>query len=152
MENSFLEKYELLPQTAQQTVADLVDFLFEKYKKERLEAIVRNLGFESLTEFVQKREQFLGNIWQNLDFESEMNFVQNQVAIFLKEQMALSEKEIAFFEQKYRLTLSEMKAQFEQITQFDILEKEMDEMQWEGEDRFLTGYQKLLTQVENGIF
>jgi len=45
-----------------------------------------------------------------------------------------------------------MKEKYAQITNFDIIEKEMDEVEWEDEIRFLEGFRTLLKDLEDGQF
>ncbi len=135
MENSFLEKYELLPQAAQQTVADLVDFLFEKYKKERLEAIVRNLGFADLLDFWTKK---------SLDAEMSNEKIAAEIRQYVLHEMASWQKIIQDFENKYQNDLTYLRQHFHELREFDELEKESDEVEWEAAFSFIEAHQKTL--------
>ncbi len=164
MENTILEKYKLLPPEAQQTVADFVDFLFEKYKKERLEITLGHLGFKNPYYFFHLRMFGEDKRWQKdnvvsveaIEKELEkqniayVTYLEMQIGAFLQEKIANFAKEIQYFEQKYQMTWEEMHERYYEIEAKDIIEKEDDYMNWVSALDLTISYQESLKDITYG--
>jgi hypothetical protein len=134
----------------------------ETTEKQDIEQIIRRLGFADTQTFAKLQTDILVKnsgteaIYEPLalilqfGFRDSDHFVKEKLIEYLKMQLNTCQNEIIFFEQKYKMSLEQLKMQFDMINDFDLLEKEMDEMEWEGEKRFFDLYQLLLTQLTNG--
>lgn len=127
--------YAQLPPAQQQAVRDFAAFLFEKYKKERCESLVQNLGFANMTDFLQK---------QMLDVETPIEKIVETIRTYLMNEINYWQNIIQHFETKYAHDLTYLRQHFHELTQFDELEKEADEVEWETAFCFIAAHQKTL--------
>ncbi len=141
-----LEKYKLLPPAEQKTVDDFIEFLFWKNRHNRIAKTIQGIGFKDEYQFAFLRlfgvdqrlalapktennqlqvTQALEKIEKNLT-----DYLHTELVAFLQEQIAEFSQEIAYFEQKYQMTWEEMHTRFHELNQFDMIEKEDDDMNW----------------------
>ena len=161
MKTTILEKYKLLPPAEQKTVDDFIEFLFEKYKKERLEITLGHLGFKNPYYFFHLRMFGEDKRWQTdrtisveaIETELEKQntsyvaYLETQICAFLQEKIANFAKEIQHFEQKYHMTWEEMHERYYEIEAKDIIEKEDDYMNWVSALDLSNSYQKSLDKL-----
>ena len=76
-------------------------------------------------------------------------FARKQLILLLEGRINNWQNEIKIYFEKYKMPWKEANAKFHDLTQFDMIEKEDDLMQWEDAEDFLCSYIKTLNEIKN---
>ena len=94
------------------------------------------------------KEIDIPKISKQVGFEGEPT--RNNLINFLNTKCDELSAKMKVYEKKYNKGLSYLQSSFHSITEFDVIEKEDDEMKWEAYLDFYNEYSKILKQLQNG--
>ena len=99
----------------------------------------------------EEQKQILEKIAKELNYGSIHGFINRHLKFFLKRKISQCESGIEYYKQKYGFESFEtLTAKFHDLTEFDIIEKEDDEMRWESDVIFSKSYNELLNEINHG--
>ena len=76
-------------------------------------------------------------------------FARDQLIKLLEERINYWQIEVDNYLKKYKMSWKEANSKFHELTEFDMIEKEDDLMEWEGAEDFLQSYIETLNEIKN---
>jgi hypothetical protein len=93
-------------------------------------------------------EQYsIESIFHEMGFKSSTDYAIRKAQEELLQELKICSERIAVFEKKYGMTYEEFYKRFHELTQFGLIEREDDSMDWKVEVHEIRAVEKLLVQL-----
>lgn len=89
----------------------------------------------------------LESAFHKMGYASSTDYAVKKAREELLRELKVSSERIAVFEKKYGMTYEEFYKRFNELTQFGLIEREDDSMDWRVEVHEIRAVEKLLTQL-----
>lgn len=100
----------------------------------------------SKEELMENDQQKILQIIKKLGFDRLNDFFFQEIQTFIAQEINEWQDKIEAFEKKYKINCEQLHTHFHQIIEYDELEKEEDEVEWEMAIAFVKAHQKTLNE------